>query len=91
MTNKQSGFVRVFGGVLAILVSIIAIAGFANRGVDERIDNKIISHEAVFESKQQEQISGVREELSALNEKVERNYEQGRHTQELVEKLLVNE
>ena len=57
MTHKQGGYLKIVGSAFAILISIFTIVGFANKGVDERIDSKITTHEAVFEAKQQEDIS----------------------------------
>ena len=70
VTTKQSGYVKIAGGVLAILVSILTVVGYANKGVDERIDSKIITHEAVFEAKQQETIGAIRQNVAVLDEKV---------------------
>ena len=88
MTKRHSMYLKTIGGIAAILVAITALVGFASRGVEEKIDGKITEHEAVFEAEQQEQISCIREDISALKAGVDRNYEQGKHTQELVEQVL---
>lgn len=71
MTNKQSGYVKIIGGLLAIVVSTISIIGFANLRVDEKIDSKIMKHEAVFESKQQKDLSEVKKNVAVIEQKVD--------------------
>ena len=71
MTHRQTGWIKMIGGVLAILVSILSVVAFANKSTDERIDSKITTHEAVFEAKQQETIGAVRQDVAVLSEKVD--------------------
>ena len=71
MTNKQSGFVKIAGGLLAIIVSTLAIISFANMNVDKQIDSKIIEHEAVFESKQQKDMAEVKKNVAVIEQKVD--------------------
>jgi hypothetical protein len=70
VTYRQSTHMKIAGGLLAIIVSVLAVIGFARADVDERIDGKIIEHEAVFEAKQQEAIGTVRKDVAVLQGKV---------------------
>jgi hypothetical protein len=88
VTHRQTGWIKVTGGVLAILVSILSVVAFANKSTDERIDSKITTHEAVFEARQQLMIGAVRQDVAVLTEKVDGIKEDTKDIKETLEQLV---
>jgi len=88
MTNKQSGFVKIAGGLLAIIVSTLAIISFANMNVDKQIDSKIIEHEAVFESKQQKDMAEVKKNVAVIEQKVDDIKDDVSDNKKMLERLV---
>lgn len=87
MTHRTNGYLKIIGGALAILVSILSVVAFANKNTDERIDSKITTHEAVFEAKQQETIGAVRKDVAVLSEKVDGLKEDIKDNKRLLEQI----
>ena len=95
MTLKDGNWKVALGGILGAIMSILGIIGFVNSGVDGRIENKIIKHEAEFEAEQQQTVTEIKEDIATLKARSEANQRQlnsieaqGKHTQELVEQLI---
>lgn len=88
MTNRQSGYVKIAGGVAALLVSVLTVVGIVNSGVDEKIDVKINTHSAESGLEQQKESEQIRRDIAVLDTKVDSLKDQGKHTQELVEQLI---
>ena len=94
MTIKNGQWKVVFS-LLGAIVAVFSIIAFVNGGVDERIDRKVIKHEAEFEMKQQQTVTEIKTDIATLKanqESAQRQLstiqEQGKHTQELVEQLI---
>jgi hypothetical protein len=88
VTHKQGGYLKIIGGVAGTLVAAAILVGFVNGGVDERIDSKITTHEAVFEARQQLMIGAVRQDVAVLSEKVDGIKEDTKDIKETLEQIV---
>ena len=95
MTLENFDWMKYAKFGLTVALAAIAIVGYVNSGVDERIDTKITSHEAEFEMKQHETATEIKIDVAALKEQSVAQQRQldeigsnVKHTQELVEQLI---
>ena len=88
MTSRQSGYVKILGGVGTILVSILTVVGIVNSGVNDKIDTKIDIHSAESGLEQQKALEEIRKDVAVLDQKVDSIKETGEHTQELLEQII---
>ena len=84
----NNGQWKVPTAILATIISIITIVSVIT-------DGKISKHEAEFETKQQESVIEIKTDIATLRARSEENQRrlqsieaQGKHTQELVERLI---
>lgn len=95
MTINQVDWIKYAKFGITVILASIAIAGYVNSGVDDRVDSKINKHEAEFEVKQQATVIEIKTDIAALKEqsvaqqrqldRIERN---GEHQQELLEQII---
>ena len=95
MITKQQNWFKTAAVAAGLIATVFSIVQYVNSGVDERIDRKIINHEAEFEMEQQVVVGEIREDIATLKEQgksqqrqLDAIQEQGRHTQELVEQII---
>ena len=64
--------VSAVGGLIIVVITIL---GFAGGAVDERIDNKIIVHEAETELVHQKDISEIKTDIAVIKQRQEQTTE----------------
>lgn len=95
MTTGQVDWVKYAKFGITVILAAIAITTYVQSGIDDRVDNKILSHEAEFETKQQEVVIEIKTDIATLKaqgtaqqRQLNVIQQQGQHTQELVEQLI---
>ena len=68
MTDKNGNKIKIAAitAVGGLIIVIITILGFAGGAVDERIDNKIIVHEAETELVHQKDVATIQKDIAVI-------------------------
>ena len=67
MDKKVNGIkIAAMTAVGGLIIVVLTILGFAGGAVDERIDNKIIVHEAETELVHQQDVSDIKQDIAVI-------------------------
>ena len=75
------GTLSAIGGLIIVLITIF---GFAKSAVDERIDVKLLAHEAATESEHRQDISEIKKDIAVMKEQNKRTSEDIKEIKELL-------